>query len=482
MARSLRRRFTPVLDQLEHRNVLAGNVLASVKGGVLELLGDAEVNQISVVFDAKHNATISALDDTTINGLDTPVSFQKVKGLTAFMREGDDVLDVSNGKLTKPVNIYMGADNDTLLMTDMSIAGKSTISLGDGDDTADLLNVKWGERTQFLGGAGLDNVTMSNVKGGERTTINLGDDDDTATITDSTFNERFQLLTGAGNDSLTMDNIKGGERTVINLGDGDDTAVITDSTFKERFQLLAGAGDDRVSIGTTRIGNRSQLDGGAGSDDLGLIDNHFGRKIEIVFWQTTASNLLPTAVNDTATVGTGGQVVIDLAGNDLAPGGTIDPTTITIVTDPSSGTVVVNGDGTVTYTHDGSATTSDFFEYTIQDSNGNVTNVARVDVTIEAATVPPTAADDIADVLAGASVVIPVSTNDTAGSSDLDLTSIVIVSQPANGTAQANADGTITYTHNGSATTSDTFTYTIKDLLGVESNLATVTINITPQA
>jgi len=40
--------------------------------------------------------------------------------------------------------------------------------------------------------------------------------------------------------------------------------------------------------------------------------------------------------------------------------------------------VVVNGDGTVSYTHDGSETNSDIFTYTIRDAGGNVSNTATV--------------------------------------------------------------------------------------------------------
>jgi hypothetical protein len=43
-----------------------------------------------------------------------------------------------------------------------------------------------------------------------------------------------------------------------------------------------------------------------------------------------------------------------------------------------------------------------------------------------------------------------------------------------------NGDGTVTYTHDGSETTSDSFTYTIDDLGGATSNTATVNITVFP--
>jgi hypothetical protein len=59
--------------------------------------------------------------------------------------------------------------------------------------------------------------------------------------------------------------------------------------------------------------------------------------------------------------------------------------------------------------------------------------------------------------------------------------SLVITSAPANGTAQANANGTVTYAPQTGFAGSNTFTYTVKDSLGSTSNPATVTVHV-PQA
>ncbi|RLC59455.1 MAG: hypothetical protein DRI30_00505 [Chloroflexi bacterium] len=62
----------------------------------------------------------------------------------------------------------------------------------------------------------------------------------------------------------------------------------------------------------------------------------------------------------------------------------------------------------------------------------------------------------------------------------IDPASINIISGPTNGTLVVNPDGTASYTHNGSETISDVFTYTIDDVLGATSNVATVNFIITP--
>ena len=92
-------------------------------------------------------------------------------------------------------------------------------------------------------------------------------------------------------------------------------------------------------------------------------------------------NTAPVATDDTGVVIEGGNVELDVLANDTDDG-TIDATSV-IASDPSNGTVAVDPvTGVITYTHDGSATTTDSFTYTVADDQGLVSNAATVDVTI----------------------------------------------------------------------------------------------------
>ena len=166
--------------------------------------------------------------------------------------------------------------------------------------------------------------------------------------------------------------------------------------------------------------------------------------------------------------------------NDLDPEGALDPTSITIVSGPANGSLVVNADGTIDYTHNGGETTSDSFTYTIQDLSGAVSNTATVNLTVTPQNDAPVAVADADTVLEGGNVTIDLAGNDTDADDGLDLTSIAILGAPANGSVLVNGDGTITYTHNGTETLSDSFTYTIQDLSGAVSNTATVNLTVTP--
>ncbi|MCK4704716.1 MAG: tandem-95 repeat protein, partial [Gammaproteobacteria bacterium] len=138
----------------------------------------------------------------------------------------------------------------------------------------------------------------------------------------------------------------------------------------------------------------------------------------------------------------------------------------------------INGDGTVTYTHDGSEILSDIFSYTISDISGAISNTATVNITVNAINDAPAALDDVGNVNKGGAVTIDLAANDTDVDNAIDLSSISIIGAPANGALTINGDGTVTYTHDGSEILSDTFTYTISDISGAISNTATVNITV----
>ena len=176
-----------------------------------------------------------------------------------------------------------------------------------------------------------------------------------------------------------------------------------------------------------------------------------------------ADNLPAMLVDDAAETDEDTAVVIDVLGNDSDPEG--DALTVTDTTEPANGSVVINADGTVTYTPDAGFAGEDTFEYSVEDEGGNI-STATVTVTVgdTGPNAPATPVDDMATTDEDTPVVINVLSNDT--DPEGDVLTVVDASEPANGTVVINPDGTVTYTPSAGFTGQDTFEYTVEDAGG----------------
>jgi hypothetical protein len=175
----------------------------------------------------------------------------------------------------------------------------------------------------------------------------------------------------------------------------------------------------------------------------------------------------PVAVPDTATVVKGTTATIGVLSNDSDPDGDLDPASLTIVTPPTSGTITVNPDHTVSYTSAANAG-ADSFIYKVCDQNGPCATAA-VTVTVVNNSQGPKTVPTFATTLFGQPVKIDVLANVTPGSSPIVPASLAIDTAPAHGTAVVNADHTITYTPVPGFVGIDNFKYAVKDSLNASS-------------
>ncbi|MFC2105368.1 tandem-95 repeat protein [Candidatus Bipolaricaulota bacterium] len=189
-------------------------------------------------------------------------------------------------------------------------------------------------------------------------------------------------------------------------------------------------------------------------------------------------NDMPTANDDTVLTNEDTSISIKVTLNDNDPDGTIDPATILIDHAPVSGTVQVAGDGSITYSPNADFKGIDQFTYTVKDNKGATSNVAMVIVTVIEVNDPPIAKDDVATTKSGMPVNIAVLTNDGDPDNSLVPGTVTTLSEPENGTATVNRDGTITYTSVEGLVGTDQFTYRVQDVHDAISNEAMVTVQI----
>ncbi len=91
---------------------------------------------------------------------------------------------------------------------------------------------------------------------------------------------------------------------------------------------------------------------------------------------------------------------------------------------------------------------------------------------------PPVAKDDFAQTQENTPVAVALTANDFDLDGTLDPASVVVTSQPANGTVVVDNTGLATYSPDAGFSGLDTFKYTVKDNEGATSNEATVEVNV----
>ncbi|HYI11946.1 MAG TPA: tandem-95 repeat protein, partial [Thermoanaerobaculia bacterium] len=193
-----------------------------------------------------------------------------------------------------------------------------------------------------------------------------------------------------------------------------------------------------------------------------------------------AVNDAPVAVADAYSVNEGGTLsetaATGVLANDTDADGSITAVLVSGPTNESAFTL--NADGSFTYTHDGSETTSDSFTYKANDGTAD-SNTVTVTITVNAVNDAPVAAADAYSVDEAGTLTETAATGVLANDTDAEgAITAILVTGPTNESAfTLNADGSFTYTHDGSETTSDSFTYKANDGTA-DSNTVTVTITI----
>jgi VCBS repeat-containing protein len=145
--------------------------------------------------------------------------------------------------------------------------------------------------------------------------------------------------------------------------------------------------------------------------------------------------------------------------------------------DTTDGVLVLNTDGSFTYTPSLDFDGTDIFTYRSTDGT-QYSNVATVTITVNPLNDAPVAIDDSAATVQDIAVVIGVLLNDT--DADGDALTVSAKTDGTFGTVVINGDNTtVTYTPIAGYTGTDTFTYTASDGTA-DSNSATVTVTVNP--
>ena len=183
-------------------------------------------------------------------------------------------------------------------------------------------------------------------------------------------------------------------------------------------------------------------------------------------------NQAPTVPNQTLATDEDRSLALNLlAGATDADG---DVPLVTAVTQPAHGTVTWAADGTATYRPAADSNGPDAFTYTVTD--GKVSVVGSVSITVRPVNDRPIAVADVARTTRGQAVTLDALANDT--DVDGDRLSVVTTTVPTNGRVALLPTGQLSYTPRAGFVGTDQFSYTVSDGHGGTAT-ATVTVTVT---
>ena len=274
----------------------------------------------------------------------------------------------------------------------------------------------------------------------------------------------------------TIDNVSGLVDEVGGVADLviDDNNVVVLPTDNVVFTLQVTALQDLTTQST-------QITTDAGEDPLSeitILGNDEDQRDVTDFGSLNIGP--PVAVDDELTTDEDTSIPINnIISNDTNVDSELNPGSIVIESNPNNG-AIARENGSLIYTPAEDFVGSDSFTYTVADVEGLGSNIATVNITVNPVNDAPVAVDDEVTTDEDTPIAINnIISNDTDVDSELNPGSIVIESNPNNG-AIARENGSLIYTPAEDFVGSDSFTYTVADVEGLGSNIATVNITVNP--
>jgi hypothetical protein len=284
------------MEQMEAREMMAGDVTASVTNGTLtitEAAGQAGrdnsvlVSQISpgVIRVAGNPTTTDGTIGKVINGnsrIKTGAAFQDFNvsgGLVVKFGGGSDLVvfdqsapptftdvnidlaappivakaAVANGGVAAPVGL---PDKDNLIMWAANIKGSLTVNTGADDDYVYIANTPIGGNVSINTGAGADTADLESLPGTVGGSIDIQlynslteKDADCAWLSHVYANGNINVRAGDGADLIHLDNVTSyKDFNFANLGDGNDNLAVNDLyVIHGKTQINGGAGSDSLT-------------------------------------------------------------------------------------------------------------------------------------------------------------------------------------------------------------------------------------------
>ncbi|HHX8464254.1 TPA: tandem-95 repeat protein [Vibrio diabolicus] len=449
------------IDVLTNDNDVDGDKLSIESASVPKEQGTVEVVDGKLVFTPAEN----------FNG-DAEINYNVTDGQLTDEAKVTVTVNPVNDAPTIKVDAVESITEDAV-STDTVVA---TLDVADTDTPEDQLTVSLENNSNgyFVLVGNEVKLTQAGVDAVNNDELNLKDLTISASVSDGvnpTANDSDSLVVNRVNDAPTIDNV------ILDQVLAEDFANYTidlNDAFKDSDSALnfsvSGYSNVLVSI-ENGIATISPTADWNGSETLTFTaTDPSGESVS----QTVDFTVAPVVdiEADSADVVEDTPTIINVLGND-----TFENTDKVVSLDaengPKNGTVIVNSDGTVTYTPDDNYVGKDTFTYIV--TSGGVSESTTVEVNVTPVNDAPVAQDDIATTQEDTPVTIDVLPNDS--DVDGDKLSIESASVPKEQGTVEVVDGKLVFTPGENFNGDAEITYTITDGVLTDQAKVTVTVN-----
>ncbi|HAV1363235.1 TPA: tandem-95 repeat protein [Vibrio parahaemolyticus] len=449
------------IDVLPNDTDVDGDKLSIESASVPKEQGTVEVVNGKLVFTPAEN----------FNG-DAEITYTVTDGQLTDEAKVTVTVNPVNDAPTIKVDAVESITEDAV-STDMVVA---TLTVRDTDTPEDQLTVSLENNSNgyFVLVGNEVKLTQAGVDAVNNDELNLKDLTISASVSDGVnpaANDSDSLVVNRVNDAPTVEN------AIADQELSEDFATYTidlNDAFKDSDSALnfSVSGNSNVLVSIENgIATISPTADWNGSETLTFTaTDPSGESIS----QTVNFTVAPVAdiVADKATVVEDTPTIINVLSND-----TFESTDKVVSLDadngPKNGTVIVNNDGTVTYTPDDNYVGKDTFTYVV--TSGGVSESTTVTVNVTPVNDAPVAKDDIATTQEDTAVTIDVLPNDT--DVDGDKLSIQSASVPETQGTVEIVDGKLVFTPAENFNGDAEITYTVTDGQLTDEAKVTVTVN-----
>lgn len=340
------------LETLERRQVLTGNVTATISGGSLFVTGDDAANSVELV-QSGSNLVLRGLISTTVNGATSEFvvrtgASRVQESLYVFMNGGNDTFSMGDGvSVRRDAFVYLGEGDDSFAMQGATAHRTLSVDMGNGNDSISLLHSVVSRDVSIFGGLGDKTVSISDSYLGRGLTVVTSSGNDAVLIDASDIHGVTTLATGVGNDDVLIGDSQFHKTTVVDTSVGDDVVRMNPgSSFSDPAVVLLGDGNDNLlADGGNDFNDVTYFVGMTGSDSIDTSgDNSFSNGSPAV--DPDQSTVDETALN-TRLNGTNGALT-RAAAVQAALEGLVTLPTLTVTN--SANTIAENATTTLTGT------------------------------------------------------------------------------------------------------------------------------------